>query len=189
MSISPVTRYYLRRLLAEHPAIQSYVNRDTHPLGIEEEYLECYIHLDHLTYPQISRPTAADGMTTLGEYYQYFQKINGVASRYLGEMLTKNYWLATRPTETWLTQISVADFQSAEVPANSRDQVLTSEQRQALERWICGFIRQCSRFLPVLPTLLLNAGIPACLLCNLVNWSDPDRSTTERAPAGLLSRD
>ncbi len=55
MNISPVTRYYVRRLLAEHPAIQSYVSRDTHPLGIEEEYLERYIHLDHLTYPQLNQ--------------------------------------------------------------------------------------------------------------------------------------
>lgn len=55
MNISPVTRYYVRRLLAEHPAIQSYVSCDTHPLGIEEEYLERYIHLDHLTYPQLNQ--------------------------------------------------------------------------------------------------------------------------------------
>lgn len=30
------------------------MNWDTHPLGIEEEYLERYIHLNHLTYPQIN---------------------------------------------------------------------------------------------------------------------------------------
>ncbi|MFN4269546.1 MAG: hypothetical protein ACK4HN_03550 [Thermosynechococcus sp.] len=55
MDISPAARHYVRRLLVEHPAIRSYINRDTHPLGMKEEYLERYIHLEHLTYPQLNQ--------------------------------------------------------------------------------------------------------------------------------------
>lgn len=55
MNISPVTRYYVRRLLAEHPAIQSHIANHHQPWRNEEEYLERYINLDHLTYPQLNQ--------------------------------------------------------------------------------------------------------------------------------------
>ncbi|AXY67325.1 hypothetical protein D3A95_01565 [Thermosynechococcus sichuanensis E542] len=229
MNISPVTRYYVRRLLAEHPAIQPYVSRDTHPLSIEEEYLERYINLDHLTYPQLNQleflielhqkikvnephqthqlqhieqkifdligiklpvshnaladlmsffsqlvepkevpasPSFSHEATTLSEYYQYFQKITEVSTRYLGKMIVTNYWLLTRPHESWLTKIQVEQFHNPNF--KPQDQLLTNHEAETLQQWIHNFIQHCCRVLPTLPRLLLAAGVPSPLLYDLV---------------------
>ncbi|BCX13064.1 MAG: hypothetical protein KatS3mg067_2002 [Thermosynechococcus sp.] len=55
MQISPMIRYYVRRLLAEHPAILSYGGCDRSPNKIDEEELERHINLDHFTYPQLNQ--------------------------------------------------------------------------------------------------------------------------------------
>ncbi|MFN3679534.1 hypothetical protein [Thermosynechococcus sp.] len=229
MNISPFTRYYLRHLLAEHPTIQSYVSRDTHPLSIKEEYLERYMNLDHLTYPQLNQlkflielhqkikvnephqthqlqhieqkifdligiklpvshnaladlmsffsqlvepkevpasPSFSHKATTLSEYYQYFQKITEVSTRYLGKMIVTNYWLLTRPNEGWLAKIQVEQFHNPNF--KPQDQLLTNHEAEILQQWIHDFIQHCCRVLPILPRLLLAAGVPSHLLYDLV---------------------
>ncbi|URR35847.1 hypothetical protein NBE99_01575 [Thermosynechococcus sp. HN-54] len=229
MNISPVSRYYLRRLVAEHPAIQSYVSRDHHAGGIEEEYLERYINLDHLTYPQLNqleflielhqkikvnephqtqqlqhieqrifdlmglelpvsynavaelmsffsglakteqRPPVSSSnheATTLADYYEYCRRITEVAVRYLGKMIVTNYWLLTRPRESWLAQIQVEKFHNRDFTPH--DQLLTNHEAETLQRWIHDFIQHCCRVLPTLPRLLLAAGVPSHLLYDLV---------------------
>ncbi len=55
MNVSPITRYYVRRLLAEHPVVQSQLRDHSQPWsGSPEDYLEHYIKLDYLTYPQLN---------------------------------------------------------------------------------------------------------------------------------------
>lgn len=229
MNISPVTRYYVRRLLAEHPAIQSYVTPDTHPLGINEEYLERYISLDHLTYPQLNQleflielhqkikvnephqthqlqeleqkifdligielpvshnaladlmsffsqiaetqeqipaPTVNHESTNLADYYEYCRRITEVTVRYLGKMIVTNYWLLTRPRESWLAKIQVEHFHNRNF--TPPDQLLTNNEVETLQRWIHHFIEHCCRVLPTLPRLLLAAGVPSHLLYDLV---------------------
>ncbi len=229
MNISPVTRYYVRRLLAEHPAVRSYVANAQNPLGVEEEYLERYIHLDHLTYPQLNQleflielhqkikvnepqqshqlqhieqkifdligielpvsqnavadlmsffsqlvepkdvpppPSVSHEATTLSEYYHYFQRITEVTVRYLGKMIVTNYWLLTRPRESWLAKIQVEQFHNRNF--TPQDQLLTNHEAETLQRWIYAFIQHCCRVLPTLPRLLLAAGVPSHLLYDLV---------------------
>lgn len=244
MSISPLARYYLRKLLLAQPALQG---KGSNYGNNWEENADAYLKLEHLTDPQIneleflvklhqkvknSEPfqteqlkkiedrifellgiqlpvsknaltemmvffsqvaSAGEGVnssaktdeaTTLGEYYQYFQTITAVASRYLGKMIVKNYWLATRPQQSWLTQISVEQFQKTNSPLHSSNQPLTPQQQKILQQWICQFIRQCSRVLPILPQLLLEAGVPPSLLCHWVNPATPGASATERVKVG-----
>ncbi|MFN4280226.1 hypothetical protein [Thermosynechococcus sp.] len=133
---------------------------------------------------QAASPTTTQEATTLGEYYRIFQKITSVAACYLGKMIVRNYWLATRPPQSWLAQISVEQFYGSELPPKSKDQRLTSEQQKTLQGWIERFIRQGCQVLPVLPQLLLDAGVPASLLSNLGNGSDAHGRAAETAPAG-----
>ncbi|WP_448514314.1 hypothetical protein [Parathermosynechococcus lividus] len=55
MNVSPTIRYYVRRLLAAHPAVQSRL-QDQPPTTMEslEDRLERYINLDYLTYSQLN---------------------------------------------------------------------------------------------------------------------------------------
>ncbi len=55
MNVSPTIRYYVRRLLAEHPAVESLVRDQAQPFAKQpEELLDRYIKLDYLTYPQLN---------------------------------------------------------------------------------------------------------------------------------------
>ncbi|WP_299042089.1 hypothetical protein [uncultured Thermosynechococcus sp.] len=133
--------------------------------------------------------TKTNKATTLEEYYRYFQTITAVAGRYLGKMIVKNYWLATRPQQSWLAQISVEQFQKPDSLLHSSNQQLTPQQQKILQEWICQFIRQCSRILPILPQLLLAAGVPPYLLCHLVNPTAPKASATERVEVGSSGKE
>jgi len=55
MNVSPTVRYYVRRLLAAHPAVQSRLQEQP-PTTMEslEDRLESYVNLDYLTYPQLN---------------------------------------------------------------------------------------------------------------------------------------
>ncbi|MCH9056100.1 hypothetical protein L5220_09350 [Synechococcus sp. PCC 6716] len=55
MNVSPTVRYYVRRLLAAHPAVQSRLQEQP-PTTMEslEDHLESYVNLDYLTYPQLN---------------------------------------------------------------------------------------------------------------------------------------
>ncbi|AHB88034.1 hypothetical protein NK55_03455 [Thermosynechococcus sp. NK55a] len=231
MQISPMIRYYVRRLLAEHPAILSYGGCDRSPRKINnEEDLDRYINFNHLTYPQLNQleflinlhqkikandphqtlqlqhieqrifdlvgldlpvsqnaitellsffselantdnkrpaPPANQEATTLSEYYELFRRITEVAVRYLGKMIVTNYWLLTRPRESWLAKIQVEQFHNRDF--RPCDQLLTNQEAETLKQWIHNFIQHCCPVLPILPRLLLEAGIPCYLFYDLVH--------------------
>ncbi|WNC86285.1 hypothetical protein RHP47_10615 [Thermosynechococcus sp. QKsg1] len=229
MNFSPVTRYKLRNLLAEHPAVQFHRGNDSNG----QEYLDRYINLDNLTYPQLNKleflielhekikqsepnqtlqlqyieqkifdliglqlPVSANTLAvltsffsqfaqtketknrpplasanpealTLADYYGYCQQITEVAARYLGKMIVTNYWLLTRPRESWLAQIQVEQFHNRQFTAT--DRLLTNHEAETLQQWIHDFIQHCCRILPDLPQILLAARVPSHLLCSLVH--------------------
>lgn len=113
-----------------------------------------------------SLPSSTHQATTLAEYYQYFQRITEVTVRYLGKMIVTNYWLLTRPRESWLAKIQVEQFHNRNFTPH--DQLLTNHEAETLQQWIHAFIQHCCRVLPTLPRLLLAAGVPSHLLYDLV---------------------
>ncbi len=91
--------------------------------------------------------------------------ISGLAQKYLGKIIVRNYWCGSKPISGWLAEFEVVDsgqihyrYQSdTNLPLN---QLLHPEQENHLRQWLKEFVRQCSQVLPRFSHMIVEAAGP-----------------------------
>ncbi|AFY61082.1 hypothetical protein [Synechococcus sp. PCC 6312] len=123
--------------------------------ALEEPTLPLYFSgtLKSLPQPSIS---LADALVVLNQ-------VSIVASKYLGELITRNYWHTSRPHSSWFADYEVSA--AAEVTYRHRrpaeEILLTPEQLDQLQSWLTAFVSQCQRVLPQFSRMLQKVGLEA----------------------------
>ncbi|MDS3860039.1 hypothetical protein RIF25_04375 [Thermosynechococcaceae cyanobacterium BACA0444] len=104
----------------------------------------------------IDQYTAAN--VTLSQAVASLNQVGQVAKKYLGDLITRNYWQSSRPHSSWFVDYELASH--AEIQYRGADDYfLTSEQLTQLQAWLDTFIHQCQRVLPQFPQMLTNANV------------------------------
>lgn len=106
---------------------------------------------------------------TLSQALASLNQVSGVAKRYLGNLITRNYWQSSRPHSTWFLDYDLASH--AEIQYRGADDFfLTVEQLDQLQAWLDAFIHQCQRVLPQFPQMLAKANVPV----TVPRFTDPE---------------
>ncbi len=95
---------------------------------------------------------------TLSQTLHYLNQISQVSRKYLGDLITRNYWQLTRPHSSWFVDYELTD-RAEIVYRGSDDSLLTDEQLAQLQGWLDQFISQCQRVLPRFTQMLTKANI------------------------------
>jgi len=118
------------------------------------------------TLPLNLLPTAIpapNASVSLGEALATLNRVSGVAKKYLGGLITRNYWQSSRPHSSWFVDYEVSS--EAEIisrhPRDAQDILLTPEQLTQLQAWLNAFLSQCQQVLPQFNRMLQKSGIEA----------------------------
>ncbi|MDS3862441.1 hypothetical protein RIF25_16715 [Thermosynechococcaceae cyanobacterium BACA0444] len=123
--------------------------------ALEEPTLPLYFSgtLKSLPQPSIS---LADALAILNQ-------VSSVARKYLGELITRNYWHTSRPHSSWFADYEVNGaaeilYRHHRIP---QEILLTPEQLNQLQAWLTAFVSQCQRVLPQFNRMLQKVGLEA----------------------------
>ncbi len=94
----------------------------------------------------------------LSQALSYLNQISQVAKKYLGDLITRNYWQSSRPHSSWFVDYEVTS-KSEIIYRGGDDYFLTDEQLQQLQAWLKDFINECQRILPRFPHMLAQAKV------------------------------
>lgn len=221
MSLSPMTRYYIRRLLQQHAValgiapVSLPITDDTDDSAFSEQLVRleslasstlaeldlvvrlhqslsrhgssyrAYLHnleaklfslmgLTLNSLPALEEPTLPlyfsgavtsqpQASVSLADALQIMNQVSEIAKKYLGDMMTRNYWQTSRPHSSWFADYEVSP--SAEILyrhlRTPQEILLTPEQLDQLQAWLTAFVTQCQRVLPQFSRMLKKAGLEA----------------------------
>lgn len=104
---------------------------------------------------------------TLSQAVASLNQVSQVAKKYLGDLITRNYWQSSRPHSSWFVDYELTS--NAEIQYRGADDYfLTPEQVDQLQAWLDAFIHQCQRVLPQFPKMLAKANV-SVTVADLVN--------------------
>lgn len=219
MSLSPMTRYYIRRLLQQNAvalgitAVSLPITDDMDDSAFSEQLVrleslsdttlgeldlvvrlhqslsrhgqsyKAYLHnleaklfslmgLTLNSLPPLEDPTLplyfSSALTSqpqasisLADALETVNQVGGMAKKYLGEMITRNYWQTSRPHSSWFADYEVSP--KAEIlychHRTPQEILLTPEQLDQLQAWLNAFVRQCQQVLPQFSRMLKKSGL------------------------------
>lgn len=95
---------------------------------------------------------------TVSQAMASLNQVSQVAKKYLGGLIIRNYWQASRPHSSWFVDYEVTG--EAEIQyRGAEDYFLTPEQLSQLQAWLDTFITQCQRVLPKFRQMVTKANV------------------------------
>ncbi len=103
-------------------------------------------------------PEHADVATLLDT----LNRISGLAQKYLGKVIVRNYWCGAKPISGWLSEFEVGEsgtigYRQTPLRINNAPRYLHPEQEHHLRLWLKEFIKQCNRVLPRFSQMLMDS--------------------------------
>ena len=103
--------------------------------------------------PRNSDNAPLEVKVTVEELLKALNHLSRFNSNYIGTKLTANYWQLTRPNFDWLDNFQIN--RSAEIAfSGAIAEAVSASQHQWVKEWTAAFIKQCSRIIQDLPTMI-----------------------------------
>ena len=220
MPLSPLTRYYIRRLLQQNAvelgisAVSLPITDDIENSAFSEQLIrleslsssrlteldlvvrlhqslsrhgpsyQAYLHnleaklfslmgltLGFLTPEEPTLPlylseivqSPLQASISLAEALAVLNQVSDIARKYLGDLITRNYWQTSRPHSSWFADYEVSPTAEVSYPHHrpAQEILLSPEQLNQLQAWLNGFVQQCQRVLPQFNRMLQKVGLEA----------------------------
>ncbi|MBW4577291.1 MAG: hypothetical protein KME08_18625 [Aphanothece sp. CMT-3BRIN-NPC111] len=102
--------------------------------------------------------TTLEVKVTIGELVNALNHLSKFSSNYMGTKLVVNYWQLSRPKFEWLDNFTIN--RSGELAFNGgMTEFVTGLQHQWVKNWTAAFIRQCSKIMQDLPSMIEEKGL------------------------------